>query len=375
MNYNIYNSIILAGVIQGLIFGAVVFLSEKYNHKSVYFLATIIVTYSFNNLQYYFVDIGLIDYDTFFKYYYFPWAELVPALLYFYVLSFLFPENKNSKKSKWLLSLFGLHFLISTVYKVLVRINSKSEFLEQLTGVLRYYSAYYAELVTGLLGICILVILFFKIKIYQKTHFEFQRHYIRLDLNWLKITMLLFLVLTLLNVYLVVTDMTLFDDISYYPVWILLTIIIYWLGHIGIYKYGIVEERKQIRQKKSVKRAPISESKTKHIIIERLKQYLENEKRFLDSSLTLEKTADTLELSQGHLSKIINTELEISFKDYINTLRVEEAKSYLKDKDFSNYTLVAIGLEAGFNSKSAFNTSFKKITGETPSQFKQRHIN
>jgi len=56
-------------------------------------------------------------------------------------------------------------------------------------------------------------------------------------------------------------------------------------------------------------------------------------------------------------------------------LRVEEAKLYLTDTDFSNYTLVAIGLEAGFNSKSAFNNSFKKITGQTPSQFKQRHIN
>ncbi|WP_178989587.1 helix-turn-helix domain-containing protein [Winogradskyella schleiferi] len=375
MNFNIYNSIILAGVIQGLIFGAVVLFSKKYNHKSVYFLVTMIVIYSLNNLQYYFVDIGVFDYNEFFKNYYFPWAELVPALLYFYVLSFLFPEKKNSNKSRWLLLLFGLHFLISAVYKVLVRINSKLEFLEQLKDGLRYYSAYYAELVTGLLGICVLVVLFFKIKDYQKKHLEFQREYIKLELNWLKITLLLFLLLTILNVSLVITDMTLFEDISYYPVWILLTLIIYWLGHIGIYKYGIVEERKQIRKKKKNKTAPILEIKTKHIIIERLKQFLENEKRFLDSSLTLEKTADALELSQGHLSKIINKELGISFKDYINTLRVEEAKSYLQDEDFSNYTLVAIGLEAGFNSKSAFNTSFKKITGETPSQFKQKHNN
>ena len=89
----------------------------------------------------------------------------------------------------------------------------------------------------------------------------------------------------------------------------------------------------------------------------------------------MEKTAEALELSQGHLSKIINTELGVGFKDYINALRVEEAKTYLLDKEFSNYTLVAIGLEAGFNSKSAFNSSFKKITGETPSQFKKTHIN
>lgn len=341
----------------------------------MYFLVTIIVTYSFNNLQYYLVDIGFINYDEFYRNYYFPWVEFTPALLYFYVVSFLFLEEKISRKSKWLLSLFGLHFLVSVLYKILVRVESKSEYIEQLAFSLRYYSAYYAELVTGLFSICVLTVLFFKIKNHQKAHSAFQQNHIKLELNWLKITLVLFLILTILNITLVVTDMQLFENISYYPVWILLTLIIYWLGHIGVYKYGIVEERKQIRQKKSVKRAPISESKTKHIIIERLKQFLEAEKRFLDASLTLEKTAEILELSQGHLSKIINKELGISFKDYINALRVDEAKTYLVDDDFSNYTLVAIGLEAGFNSKSAFNSSFKKITGETPSQFKQKHTN
>ncbi|MEM5566744.1 AraC family transcriptional regulator [Psychroserpens sp. AS72] len=375
MNFNIYNSVILAGVIQGLIFGAIVLLSKKYRHISVYFLVTIIVTYSLNNLQYYLVDIGLINYDEFYRNYYFPWVELTPVLLYFYVVSFLFPEKKINRKAKWLWSLFGLHFLVSLLYKVLIRVESTSKDIDYLTGSLRYYSAYYAELVTGLFSICILIVLFFKIKNYKNLHTEFLQNYIRLELNWLKITLFLFLILTILNVTLVVTDMQLFEDISYYPVWILLTLIIYWLGHIGVYKYGIVQERKSIRKNRKTESSVKQESKTKHIIIERLKQFLEDEKRFLDSSLTLDKTAEALELSQGHLSKIINTELGISFKDYINALRVEEAKSYLKDEDFSKYTLVAIGLEAGFNSKSAFNSSFKKITGETPSQFKQKHIN
>jgi len=164
-------------------------------------------------------------------------------------------------------------------------------------------------------------------------------------------------------------------EVSFYPLWIALAGLIYWLGHIGIYKFGIVQQRKNIRKKQIQKKPNLIVGKTKNIIIERLKTYLVDEKRFLDPDLTLEKTARAIELSQGHLSKTINTELEVGFKDYINTLRVEEAKSYLKDTDFSNYTLVAIGLEAGFNSKSAFNASFKKITGETPSQYKQRYSN
>ncbi|UPT72306.1 MAG: helix-turn-helix domain-containing protein [Flavobacterium sp. JAD_PAG50586_2] len=66
----------------------------------------------------------------------------------------------------------------------------------------------------------------------------------------------------------------------------------------------------------------------------------------------------------------MNTELKTSFPDYINQLRIKEAQYYLKHPDFSNYTLVAIGLEAGFASKTTFNNTFKKVTGMTPSEYK-----
>ncbi|PKA82562.1 AraC-like DNA-binding protein [Ulvibacter sp. MAR_2010_11] len=98
------------------------------------------------------------------------------------------------------------------------------------------------------------------------------------------------------------------------------------------------------------------------------------EKKFLDN-LSLKTTACEIGISTGHLSRIINTEINISFSDYINVLRVEEAKTYLINPKFSKYTIAAIGLEAGFNSKSTFNDSFKKIAGCTPSEFKKGHLN
>ena len=104
-----------------------------------------------------------------------------------------------------------------------------------------------------------------------------------------------------------------------------------------------------------------------------LKKLLIENRKFLDNRLTLDYISETLSISKGHLSRIINSELGISFPDYVNTLRVEEVKSYLQNPDFSNYTILAIGLEAGFNSKSTFNNAFKKITGTTPSQFKKEY--
>jgi len=111
---------------------------------------------------------------------------------------------------------------------------------------------------------------------------------------------------------------------------------------------------------------------SKSELVTKLERFVVLERNFLDSQLSQEKVAENLGVSTGHLSKTINTELNQSFKEYLNKLRVNEAKLYLKNPEFSKYTLVAIGLEAGFNSKSAFNTSFKKIAGLTPSEFKKK---
>ena len=371
MNFNIFNSIILAGVIQGLLFGAIVILSKKYKHKSVYFLTAVIVIYSLSNLQFYFNDIGLITYDELLAYYYIPWGNTVPLLLYCYVASYLNSDFKFSRKEYLLFIPFIFSFTLSIIYKIANGLQLENNWVSHL----KYYLDSYDDLLTALFHVVIFSVLFIKINNYSIKQNSFDASQVKLHVKWLKGTFIVYSFLLVLFVTLTILYVIYPGQISFYPLWIAMAAIIYWFGHMGIYKYGVVEQRKQIRKKKLQKPEASTGGKTKHIIIERLKHYLVDKKQFLDASLTLEKTAEALELSQGHLSKIINTELQISFKDYLNELRVEEAKNYLKDSDFSNYTLVAIGLEAGFNSKSAFNSSFKKIAGVTPSQFKQRHIN
>jgi len=70
---------------------------------------------------------------------------------------------------------------------------------------------------------------------------------------------------------------------------------------------------------------------------------------------------------------LVNQFSEKNFSDYINSLRVDEAKKLLKNADFEAYTIVAIGLECGFNSKSTFYTAFKKFTGQTPTAYRKQH--
>ena len=61
-----------------------------------------------------------------------------------------------------------------------------------------------------------------------------------------------------------------------------------------------------------------------------------------------------------------------NFYDLVNGCRVEEAKRLLLDPKNKNYTILSIGFEAGFNSKTTFNTIFKKFTGLTPTEYKDR---
>lgn len=78
-----------------------------------------------------------------------------------------------------------------------------------------------------------------------------------------------------------------------------------------------------------------------------------------------------LNLSQGYISQTLNSNSQLNFNEYVNSLRIDDAKHMLKSTDFDNYTIVAIGLECGFNSKSSFYSAFKKFTNKTPSEFKK----
>jgi YesN/AraC family two-component response regulator len=93
-------------------------------------------------------------------------------------------------------------------------------------------------------------------------------------------------------------------------------------------------------------------------------------KPFLDAELTLVKLAEQMEISSHLLSYLINNGFDENFYQFVNRYRVEEAKKLLSDNNMNHLSLIGIAYEVGFNSKTVFNTTFKKITGLTPTQFK-----
>lgn len=105
-----------------------------------------------------------------------------------------------------------------------------------------------------------------------------------------------------------------------------------------------------------------------------LKEIMESRKPFTDSNLTLVELAEIVHIKPYHLSQIINSRFGENFYVFINTARVKYAAELIKDPENRQKSILEIAYKSGFNSKSAFNTYFKNIFGETPSKFKKKYL-
>ncbi|MGB3543845.1 helix-turn-helix domain-containing protein [Rubrivirga sp.] len=103
-----------------------------------------------------------------------------------------------------------------------------------------------------------------------------------------------------------------------------------------------------------------------------LDRLVATERPYLDPDLTLGSLASQIGLTDKVLSYLLNESLGTTYPDYVNELRVGEAQRRLADPESEPFTVLAIGLDAGFASKSTFNRVFKERTGQTPSAYRDR---
>ncbi|PKP34933.1 MAG: AraC family transcriptional regulator [Bacteroidetes bacterium HGW-Bacteroidetes-17] len=128
----------------------------------------------------------------------------------------------------------------------------------------------------------------------------------------------------------------------------------------------VIEEKEKPYSGSSLK----EDNKQKYLAF--LNEYMNNNKPYMDSELTLHQLAIEVNIPLHHLSRIINEYFNQNFFDYINQFRVNEFIRRLPDQKYSNYSLLAIAFDCGFNSKTTFNRYFKKAIGLTPSQYKNK---
>jgi len=100
---------------------------------------------------------------------------------------------------------------------------------------------------------------------------------------------------------------------------------------------------------------------------------MESEKPYLKSNITLDALSESIDIPARELTAIFNGHFKMNFYEFINNYRIKEAKEILKaDKE---QTISDVYLAIGFNSKSVFNTFFKKNTGMTPTEYRKNNFN
>lgn len=219
------------------------------------------------------------------------------------------------------------------------------------------------------------VISFLTIRKHQKTVLLYSSDTKAVNLFWLEhilvIIMFIVVVTTIFNVFFSPTFLNLFMNI------IMLILILYIAFH-SMRQKEIFPFSETAREEMLSFEDETEFEKEKNKILQdeeligfktKLNQFMHSRKPYLDPDLNLIKLAEQFGISPHRLSYIINNGYNINFSNFISNYRIEEAKSLLLNPKFDQYSILGIAFESGFNSKTSFNNTFKKITGLTPSEF------
>ncbi len=110
-------------------------------------------------------------------------------------------------------------------------------------------------------------------------------------------------------------------------------------------------------------------------VAEALNDLMQREKLYRDTDLKLETLAQKLGVERHYVSQVINQHFGVNFFEYINLLRIEEAKTLLLTTDAATLNIIEIAYQVGYNTKNTFNAAFRRIVGVTPTEFrKQNHL-
>lgn len=161
--------------------------------------------------------------------------------------------------------------------------------------------------------------------------------------------------------------------------WLIMVLYIFGIGLFGFRQRGVfADSHKKTTEENTSKLAEphyeksgLSNVESKQIL-ERLKELMKTEKPYVDSELNLRHLAQAIGTTSHKLSQVINEQLNCNFFEFVNKYRIEEAKTALLAPENKDLKIIAIAYDCGFNSKSTFYTAFKKITSQTPSEYRQQ---
>lgn len=363
-------TIAIIGFVQSL-FGILIFISKRPRHLSFVFLIIwLFIIAAFLGAR--LLPFQVTDY---FKPGIFPLLLLFGPLLFLYVNS-LSVENFTLKTSMLLhlvpLIMVGIHRTIVNPVPIGGPINPAGN------EMYIYNKIYYSLIVLSMLTYWIFSV---KLILIHRKNIpnHFSNYTSKNSLGWLISVLTIFLLLFVIDFSMSFVSRVLGFEIGRFSFLSLnLTIFTFIMIFFGINQSVIYNKPKvvisepenpenhEIKNLRSTLNEKQFEELTKTVF-----QYLKNKKPYLNPDYSLQMMAEDLNISRHKLSEAINNGQKKNFYKLINECRVQEVKEMLVNPSFSHYTVLGIGLECGFNSKTSFNRIFKEETGFTPSEYKK----
>ncbi len=245
-------------------------------------------------------------------------------------------------------------------------------------GLINDYSVFSTFLAVCFIisGLCYVIITYNKLLQRKKIiieNFSYNEH---ITLNWLRYTILCFAcIFVTAGIVVVFRELLGFEfqfpiDIIFYSFAVIFVIYVGYSGikQQGIFSNNIIDEQDlaPVKSESEYKNSGLKKDTavSKH---SELLELMEKEKPYLNPKLTLNDLSQKLSISSNHLSQIINQYEQVNFHDFINKYRVEEFIERATSNN--NFSLLAHAFDSGFNSKSSFNSVFKKFKQNTPGQY------
>ncbi|ANF52056.1 AraC family transcriptional regulator [Chryseobacterium glaciei] len=373
----IYTTLLNIAIFQGIVLGLVILRSSLFNSNSNKYLAYLLFTLSIKLLTHVFdIQKAFISYPLLRFIDNIEWVFLIPAFLFLFIIN----KVDNTEKHKLRNYLYFIPFAYSAVLNI---IND----LDYVAGIYTIPESGIAIIsILGLLQLFLAVTFIPFLPIYS--YFVIRHLKDSQEKKW--IITLLTLVSLLLFAWLItaLAGLLLNYDISstMNALALCATFIIHWTAYIGIYKYKLAKNKDAIYNflnndsaisypnLQIVQNNPPQEYKESitadNLYFQKLELLCKDQHIYTDSTLNREKVAEKLGISAGYVSQIVNTITGDNFAHYINQYRVEAVKEMISDPEYENYTLLTMGLESGFTSKTTFYNAFKKVTGQTPNEYK-----
>ena len=205
-----------------------------------------------------------------------------------------------------------------------------------------------------------------------KKNFQNERYLIPVSsrIKWVTaLTYCLFLfLLTVISLYLIIISNGKYKPVTNYIYTFVSSGIIYFIAYKFVFNPEMISPG--FKQKYQAYMSFIGKDGEKYL--QKLNALMDETKIFMDPDLNLSELAKNIGLPSHQVSKLINEKFGKSFNDYINEYRVQEFIERMGQEQNKSFTIYGIALDVGFNSKSSFNSAFKKITGKNPSNYKQR---